>query len=189
MISSLKSKTLALANGNDESGIRRLMNRLVSLKQQEPSAFDNLEAWWPEDSLCIKFYREPGKSKAEILSQGASAGQKAATILAFLLNVGTEPLIIDQPEDDLDNSLITALIVNGIYLNKGKRQIILATHNPNIVVNGDAEQVLVMNFINGQIIAEKSGSLEEIDIRESICSIMEGGKEAFDKRYTRIMHK
>ena len=60
------------------------------------------------------------------------------------------------------------------------------THNPNIVVNGDSELVHVLKFENGQVQIERQGGLEESSIRESICTIMEGGRQAFDKRYKRI---
>ena len=126
--------------------------------------------------------------KFDDLEKG-SAGQKAAAILAFLLSYGQEPLIIDQPEDDLDNALIYNLIVNQIHENKNRRQLIIVTHNPNIVVNGDAELVHVLKFHNGQVQPCQEGGLQEEKIRESICVIMEGGQEAFDKRYKRIMLK
>ena len=106
--------------------------------------------------------------------------------MAFLLSHGSEPLIIDQPEDDLDNALIYDLIVKQIHDNKNKRQIVIVTHNPNIVVNGDAELVFVLKFENGQVRVEREGGLEEASVREAICTIMEGGRKAFDKRYKRI---
>ncbi|MBT8420104.1 MAG: ATP-binding protein, partial [Gammaproteobacteria bacterium] len=99
---------------------------------------------------------------------------------------GDEPLIIDQPEDDLDNALIYELIVRQIHENKNRRQLIIVTHNPNIVVNGDAELVHVLTFDKGQVQMDSQGGLEESTIREAICNIMEGGREAFEKRYRRI---
>ncbi|WP_223236000.1 AAA family ATPase [Acinetobacter baumannii] len=119
------------------------------------------------------------------ISKG-SAGQKAAAILAFLLSHGNEPIIIDQPEDDLDNELIYDLIVNQIHSNKNNRQIIIVTHNPNIVVNGDADLVNVMHFHKGQVEIKNCGSLIHESIRNDVCQIMEGGKDAFRKRYERI---
>ena len=67
-------------------------------------------------------------------------------MLAFLLAHGAEPLVLDQPEDDLDNHLIYDLVVRQIRENKLRRQIIVVTHNPNIVVNGDAEMLHAMEF-------------------------------------------
>ena len=118
--------------------------------------------------------------------ENGSAGQKAAAILAFLLSHGNEPLIIDQPEDDLDNTLIYNLIVQKIHENKNRRQIIVVTHNANIVVNGDSELISVLKFDKCQVQIEKQGGLDESSLRESICTIMEGGLQAFVKRYNRL---
>ena len=98
----------------------------------------------PEDKLQIKIIDENG----EIDINEGSPGQKSAAILAFILNSGENPLIIDQPEDDLDNSLIYSLVVKSIRKMKSKRQIIIVTHNPNIPVLGDAEGIIVLERNN-----------------------------------------
>ena len=116
----------------------------------------------------------------------ASAGQRAAAMLAFLLAHGDEPLVLDQPEDDLDNHLIYDLVVRQMRENKRRRQIIVVTHNPNIVVNGDAEMLHALDFQNGQCIVTQSGSLQDPAMREEVCRIMEGGREAFERRYRRL---
>ena len=118
--------------------------------------------------------------------ENISPGQKSAAILAFILNSGENPLIIDQPEDDLDNSLIYSLVVKSIRKMKSKRQIIIVTHNPNIPVLGDAEGIIVLERNNqGKVTfrkGKKAGCIEEKLIREGICEIMEGGEDAFRKR-------
>ena len=116
----------------------------------------------------------------------ASAGQRSAAMLAFLLAHGEEPLVLDQPEDDLDNHLIYDLVVRQIQENKCRRQIIVVTHNPNIVVNGDAEMLHALDFRAGQCSVVKSGSLQERDMRDEVCRVMEGGREAFERRYRRL---
>lgn len=160
-------------------------NRLQRSLEQQPANFDELMCWWPDDLLRVKYVRDRNKTYFEDLEKG-SAGQKAAAILAFLLSHGEEPLIIDQPEDDLDNALIYDLVVRQIHENKKKRQLIVVTHNPNIVVNGDAELVHVLEFRGGQVHLAEQGGLEEHSVRECICQIMEGGREAFEKRYKRM---
>lgn len=135
--------------------------------------------------LRVRYAKDPSSGKFEVLEKG-SAGQKAAAILAFLPSHGDEPLIIDQPEDDLDNASIYDLIVHQIHENKERRQLIIVTHNPNIVVNGDSELVHVMKYKGGQVQIDKQGGLEESDIREAICTIMEGGRQAFENRYNRL---
>lgn len=185
LISTIKSRTLDIAKGQVSGNHGAFDNRLKKLLETQPAIFDQLDAWWPEDMLRVKYSKDPSSGKFDDLEKG-SAGQKAAAILAFLLSHGNEPLVIDQPEDDLDNALIYDLIVKQIHENKNRRQLIIVTHNPNIVVNGDSELVHVLKFENGQVQIDQQGGLEESSIRESICSIMEGGRQAFVKRYNRI---
>ncbi|WP_133511031.1 TrlF family AAA-like ATPase [Candidatus Thiosymbion oneisti] len=186
LIFTIKSETFAIAEGRASGNHGAFGNRLKKLLDTQPAVFDQLDAWWPEDLLRVKYSKNQASGKFENLEKGSSAGQKAAAILAFLLSYGNEPLVIDQPEDDLDNSLIYDLIVKQIHENKNRRQLIIVTHNPNIVVNGDAELVHVLEFGGGQVQIDRQGGLEEASIREAICAIMEGGPEAFDKRYQRI---
>ena len=141
--------------------------------------------WFPEDRVTVEFKRA-GENNFQSLER-ASAGQKTSAILSFLLAHGNEPLLLDQPEDDLDNALVSQLVVQQIRGNKSRRQIIVVTHNPNIVVNGDAELVLPMAFASGQIQLNDAGGLQERAVRQRICDIMEGGQDAFQQRYKRIL--
>ena len=141
--------------------------------------------WFPEDDLVVEYSLQSDGTGFRPISQ-ASAGQRSAAMLAFLLAHGDEPLVLDQPEDDLDNHLIYDLVVRQMRENKLRRQIIVVTHNPNIVVNGDAEMVHALRFMNGQCIVGQSGSLQDAEIREEVCQIMEGGREAFSRRYRRL---
>ena len=149
----------------------------------QPQSFDQINTWFPEDNLSIKFH---DGNRFKDVSQG-SAGQKASAILSFLLSYGTEPLVLDQPEDDLDNGLITSLIVSKLHENKADRQIIVVTHNPNIVVNGDSEYVIALED-RGQINTAASGALQEVDVRKNVCEIMEGGEIALQQRYKRMFN-
>lgn len=164
----------------------RLPTNLANKFASNPSCMDNLLTWWPEDLLRVQ-HGDPKQSGFKELEKG-SAGQKAAAMLAFLLSHGTTPLIIDQPEDDLDSELIYSLIVQHILDKKRHRQLVFVTHNANIVVNGDAELVHALGFGGGQIRLDASGGLGNESIRDRICNIMEGGKIAFQKRYNRIVH-
>lgn len=154
-------------------------------KRLQPEFADRVACWFPEDDLKISYKREQGGEFVP-LSQG-SKGQRAAAILAFLLAFGDEPLVLDQPEDDLDNHLIYELIVKQIRENKCRRQLIIATHNPNIVVNGDAEMVYAFSFTNQCYVKDgHSGALQEGSVRKEVCEIMEGGHEAFSRRWNRL---
>lgn len=151
-------------------------------KAQKPEFSDHVLTWFPEDDLMIEYQRD---GQWFGISQG-SQGQRSAALLAFLLAFGEEPIVLDQPEDDLDNHLIYDLIVRQIRENKLRRQLIVVTHNPNVVVNGDAELVHVMNFGQGQCYVACSGALQDKEVRDEVCRVMEGGREAFARRWKRL---
>jgi ABC-type Mn2+/Zn2+ transport system ATPase subunit len=152
---------------------------------RRPELLDRLLVWYPEDALKVEYSRKGDGTDFQPIGQ-ASAGQRAAAMLAFLLAHGQEPLVLDQPEDDLDNHLIYDLVVRQIRANKPRRQMIIVTHNPNIVVNGDAEMLHAFDFSQGQCRVVKAGSLQEQDMRDEVCRVMEGGREAFERRYRRL---
>jgi energy-coupling factor transporter ATP-binding protein EcfA2 len=151
----------------------------------QPETLDRLDLWFPEDSLNVQYSTSGDRQSFRPIQEG-SPGQKTAAILAFLLSYGEEPLILDQPEDDLDNHLIYDLIVTQLREVKQRRQIIVVTHNANIVVNGDAELVVALTTQSGQTKVECAGSLQNKIVRDTICSVMEGGHKAFEQRYRRI---
>jgi ATPase subunit of ABC transporter with duplicated ATPase domains len=155
------------------------------LSRLKPEVFDHLDAWFPEDTLQVE-YSTGGDGTSFRSIQEGSPGQKTAALLAFLLSYGEEPIVLDQPEDDLDNQLIYSLIVKQLRMIKRKRQVIVVSHNANIVVNGDAELVLALAARGGETHIEAGGSLQEKVVRDTICTIMEGGREAFEQRYRRI---
>lgn len=122
----------------------------------------------------------------EILFNGISInklsmGQKGTVLLKLFLAEGDYPLIVDQPEESLDNKFIYGELVGAFREAKKKRQIIIATNNANLVVNTDAEQIIVAEFENNKI-TYKLGTIEDSTMREDIMPILEGGKEAFRKR-------
>jgi DNA repair ATPase RecN/PHP family Zn ribbon phosphoesterase len=109
-----------------------------------------------------------------------SPGQRCSALIPIILLQGNHPLIIDQPEDNLDNKLVFGLVVEILRNLKEFRQIIVATHNPNIPVSGDAEQIAVFESIDkhsGKIAMQ--GSIEDSEIVEAVKDIMEGGEQAF----------
>ena len=168
--------------GNFGGHFNNYLEREVSRRED---LLDSLLTWFPEDGLSVRYSRTGDGKDFQPISQ-ASAGQRSAAMLAFLLAHGEEPLVLDQPEDDLDNHLIYDLVVRQIRENKFRRQIIVVTHNPNIVVNGDAEMLHALAFDGGQCVVRHSGSLQEEVIREEVCRVMEGGREAFRRRYRRL---
>jgi chromosome segregation protein len=111
-----------------------------------------------------------------------SLGQRASALIIFLLSLKENDIIIvDQPEDDLDNQTIYDDVIRVLRDLKTKTQFIFATHNPNIPVLGDCEQIISCHYENKKI-SVFVGSIDDINIRKHIVSIMEGGDEAFEKR-------
>lgn len=184
-ILALKSSLLAI-HANDSAAVTAAKDkRFVShIQGLTPEQIDRIRCWFPDDSLDVRYSLKDGESFKPV-EQG-SPGQKTAALLAFILSYGNEPLVLDQPEDDLDNHLIYDLIVTQLRDIKQKRQVLVVTHNANIVVNGDAENVIALDVRSGQTRIVTQGGLQEPSIREEICRVMEGGKEAFDQRYRRI---
>lgn len=159
----------------------------AALRKVQPERVDRLALYLPEDSVGVSFHDvRDGNAAWRQLAQG-SPGQQTAALLAFVLGHGDEPIILDQPEDDLDNTLIYEVLVRRLREIKPTRQVIVVTHNPNIVVHGDAELVVSLEARGGQTQIAFSGGLQEQKARDEICRVMEGGREAFESRYRRIM--
>ena len=117
----------------------------------------------------------------------ASPGQKGASMLQFLLSYGTDPLLLDQPEDDLDCLMLSMSVIPAIMLNKKRRQLIIVSHSAPIVVNGDAEYVISMQHDRSGLYPGLCGALQETPVKALICRQMEGGEKAFRSRYERIL--
>lgn len=109
-----------------------------------------------------------------------SGGQRVSLLLSLLLETDDErPLIIDQPEDELDNRFLFETLLPALKRLKGRRQVILATHNANIVVNGDADQVIHLEATANRGWVAHSGAIDEPAVRDAIIRTVDGGEEAF----------
>ena len=115
-----------------------------------------------------------------------SPGERGALLLVFylLLDNNDMPLLIDQPEDNLDNHSIATILVPFIRVAKKKRQIIMVTHNPNLAVVSDAEQVIYVNLDkdNNYTFSTTSGSIENQKVNKKIVDVLEGAMPAFNTR-------
>ncbi|OCA88154.1 hypothetical protein A8F94_10100 [Bacillus sp. FJAT-27225] len=113
-----------------------------------------------------------------------SKGQQCTAILNILMLDNNDPLIIDQPEDNLDNAYIANNFVDGLRNYKLNRQFIFATHNANIPVFGDAELIMVMQEIEGQghIDQTSLGSVDNQNVKSAVVNTLEGGDIAFKMR-------
>src|SRR5256885_14468317 len=112
-----------------------------------------------------------------------SRGQKCTALLPILLARRDSPLIIDQPEDNLDNHFIFETVVETIQRMKARRQMVFVTHNANIPVLAEADRVVVLNSDGKMGYIEKCGTVDEC--REQIIDLLAGGREAFEPRSKR----
>jgi len=126
-----------------------------------------------------------------ILSDGTpvdrlSPGGRSSAMLPLIAMSDSAPLIIDQPEDNLDNRMVGVTLSSILAELKERRQIVVTTHNPNIVVGGDAEQVVVLDAPSvDEAKVELTGSIDDDEVIDAVIRIMEGGKEAFEARERR----
>lgn len=142
----------------------------VYLEQQ----IESLIVWQIQNTYTIEFRGKP-------LEQH-SLGQRASALMLFVLNQqDNDVVIIDQPEDDLDNQTIYDGVIKIIRTMKPRTQFIFATHNANIPVLGDAENVCACEYASGRIQAA-GGGVDAPHVQQHIISVMEGGREAFERR-------
>ncbi|MBR1721653.1 MAG: AAA family ATPase [Treponema sp.] len=161
---------------------------------------NELSAYLSENNL-YEFKNRLNKNLAELLSfevehsivisykgqrlDKLSLGKRSSALILFLLTrKDNNILIIDQPEDDLDNQVIYDEVIKELLELKGQMQFIFATHNPNIPVLGDSEKILAFNASVDKKIEILQGSIDTPLLQTSIVKIMEGGKEAFARRNT-----
>ena len=117
-----------------------------------------------------------------------STGQKATAVLLLLLLESDAPLVVDQPEDDLDNRFITEGVVPRMREEKRRRQFLFSTHNANIPVLGDAELIVGLSALgdaedgNAKIAPEHMGSIDARPVRKLVEELLEGGEDAFERR-------
>ncbi|EHB55120.1 PHP domain protein [Mycolicibacterium rhodesiae JS60] len=151
-------------------------------------AFDlstNIMLWFPEDLVSVLYRPVEGGNMVPV--DRGSPGQKTAALLTVILQMGSDPLLLDQPEDDLENKLIRRLAVETLKNIKTRRQIIVSTHNANIVVTSAAENILVVE--HGDVLPgiEAEGTLQKDDVKKNVCEILEGGEDAIKMRYRRLV--
>ncbi len=142
-------------------------------------------------SMILNVQETPWDDHETILLNGGpvnekSPGQRSSAMLPLIALAERTPLVIDQPEDDLDKRLIGRVLMRVLAELKEQRQIIVSTHDPNILVGGDAEQVIVLDAVSdkkGMVSAH--GSIDNANIVETVIELLEGGAEAFRSRRKR----
>jgi energy-coupling factor transporter ATP-binding protein EcfA2 len=159
------------------------------LAKAEPEVFMRIEELELAPITAVRLNTAPaGQPPAWQMLEELSTGQKATALLLLLLLESDAPLIVDQPEDDLDNRFITEGVVPRMREEKQRRQFIFSTHNANIPVLGDAELILGLSATGeadggrARIAPEHMGSIDSQSVRELVEEILEGGREAFETR-------
>ena len=144
------------------------------------STMRELAALRCRDQYVLEFQMDDGNYRP---IDSLSGGQRVNLLLSLLLDTNDErPLVIDQPEDQLDNRFLFETMLPALKRLKGRRQIIVATHSANIVVNGDADQVIQLEATSDRGQVACCGAIEEPAIRDAIVRTVDGGDEAFRLR-------
>jgi len=176
-------KTMKTIAGIDELRSKAIFDALIETDQ-----IYSIEALYTPDlpEFLLKI-REQGANKIGSVdnylpTDQLSTGQRCTTVLPIVFAVSTNPLIIDQPEDNLDNRYITETIHKMIRKLKGTRQLVFITHNPNIPVLADAEQNIFLRYSGRLSSVNAIGTVQ--DVKNSILDLLEGGREAFKIRKT-----
>ena len=167
-----KYKSLGLTDG--------VAGRIIDISEQKRMELEEVQLRDRID-IYLNVKHEKGDPDFRMLGD-LSTGQKCIAILNILLLENHDPLIMDQPEDNLDNAFIAQRIVSDLRKYKDKRQFVFATHNANIPVNGDADLIAVLRNKKDTTHIEKTGSIDEPEVQISSTQILDGGKAAFNMR-------
>jgi ABC-type dipeptide/oligopeptide/nickel transport system ATPase component len=134
------------------------------------------------DLADLTLLRSDGTEAGSFQKRGLSTGQKNTAILSLLLARGQGPVLIDQPEDELDSEFLFRELVPMLRKAKMQRQLIIVTHNANIPVNADAELVYALKAEGGRGVCRTQGGLDKPGVTRAVLDIMEGSEEAFQRR-------
>lgn len=185
----------------DAKSIRRLLQQIEKIINDKKPLEEQFRDYkkildfyvflWDMSYVAIEYdIKLDGKTVNQL-----SPGERGALLIIFylLIDKGDIPLIIDQPEDNLDNESVFEYLVPYIKRAKQRRQIIIVTHNPNIAVVSDAEQVIYSKIdkVNKNEVSYVLGAIEDISVNEKIVEVLEGTFPAFDnrtKKYYRVIN-
>lgn len=159
-----------------------VVSALIRLSEVKLMELEELQL---PDTMAIELNVTHGERKAVFRSiDELSTGQQCTAVLHLLLLDNQDPLILEQPEDNLDNAFIAERIVAELRRAKLSRQFLFATHNANIPVFGDAEWIGVLSVEEnkGLILPEQQGAIDVPNVQALAADILEGGKSAFNQR-------
>ena len=162
--------------------VRQYLDDIKNIREQKVDQWFDLALTRIPDIADLSLLRSDGTKAGSFLENALSTGQKNTAILSLLMAQGNGPVLIDQPEDELDSEFLFRELVPMLRHSKNKRQLIIVTHNANIPVNADAEFVYALQAKNGRGVCRTQGGLDRPAVTEAILDIMEGSEVAFRKR-------
>ncbi|MFO8089854.1 MAG: AAA family ATPase [Desulfatiglandaceae bacterium] len=160
-----------------------LTQELYEYILEHPEGWEKLRYSRVQDTVDMKLFRSDGSTAGSIAEDSLSDGQRNTAALALILAQKGGPLIIDQPEDELDSNFVFWELIPMLRNVKSKRQLIIATHNANLPVNGDSELVYAFEARDGRGEVLAQGGLDQWKVTQAVLDVMEGTKEAFRRRY------
>lgn len=177
---------VALYTALNENGLSALgMSGTVAARFVEQMNSDRkyqLRSMRSDDKCLIEARVGPKENDFRPINK-LSGGKQISVLLSLLLESSdTSPLIIDQPEDELDKAFLAETLLPILRRLKGKRQIIFATHDANLVVNGDADQVIHLEADAENAYVKAQDAIDNPEIRNAVLAVLDGGKDAFDLR-------
>jgi len=162
--------------GMSETVATRFIDQMTSNRKYQ------LRSMRSDDKCLIEARVGPGSKDFRPIHK-LSGGKQISVLLSLLLESSdTSPLVIDQPEDELDKPFLSSTLLPILRRLKGKRQIIFATHDANLVVNGDADQVIYLEADAESAHVKVQDAIDNSEIRHAVLTVLDGGREAFDLR-------
>jgi len=185
------AETVGGTSDFDSNDVQILENKTKVFELDEAATLDVLVEDGKKLTELLELQETEWDDEEAILLNGIpvnekSPGQRSSAMLPLIALAERTPLIIDQPEDNLDKRLIGTVLSRVLAELKEQRQIIVCTHDPNILVGGDAEQIVVLDAESdrkGNV--ERHGSIDNDDIIQTVVDLLEGGDEAFGRREKR----
>jgi hypothetical protein len=183
----LRELVTAIASKKDEH-VLQMTKRLGMSDAIARTVLEHLAPW--KRQLEIWALRNPDRYRIQWVEDGQtkdlsklSGGRRVAVLLSLILESDdSTPLFVDQPEDELDNRFLNDTIIPALHRLKGKRQVVFATHSANLVVNGDADQVIALEADAERGRIDVCGAIEVPDVRDAIVRTLDGGADAFRLR-------
>jgi len=162
--------------------VSQYLDDIKAVREKNSDKWTELLLTRVPDAADLTLLRNDASPAGSFMKGDLSTGQKNTAILSLLLALGNGPVLIDQPEDELDSQFLFRELVPMFRKSKMRRQLIIVTHNANIPVNADAELVYALEARGGRGVCKAQGGLDMKEVTKEVLEIMEGSEEAFRRR-------